>query len=213
MFWKKQTRIEEMIEQYLAASTECVGAFVEAFEQYFSSGRPEELEAMVSRIRRLEWQADQQRRQIERELFDQALIPALRSDVLQLLEALDRVPNKCEEVVGDTWLMGVVLPEEYRQAVGRLVAVNAEANDRLCDVVRRLFHEPDGVAEAADQVVAAEQQADRIEQELIRAIFRSGLDLAEKLLLKNFVSEIAKISDRAEDASDIVRIIAVKQKT
>jgi predicted phosphate transport protein (TIGR00153 family) len=211
-FWKKQSQIEQMIEEYLAESDKCLQAFGEAFEEYFSSGNSEAFAGKVERVRQLEWAADQERREVEAEMFSKALIPELRGDILSLLEALDEVPNECEEVTREVRLQGLLVPEEYRRQVQELIRVSIEANERLHDAVARLFASPAEVAPAADKVIEKEKAADAIEQELIRAIFESSRDLAEKILLKQVVSGIADISDRAEDASDLIRIIAVKQQ-
>ena len=211
-FWKKQSQIEEMVEAYLAESEKCLRAFGEAFDEYFASGNSEAFAGKVEEVRQFEWAADQKRRQVEAEMFSKALIPELRGDILSLLEALDEVPNECEEVTREVRLQGLRVPQEYCQHVRDLVRVNIEANERLHDVVARLFASPAEVAPAADKVIEKEKAADAIEQELIRAIFQSSQDLAEKILLKQVVSGIADISDRAEDASDLIRIIAVKQQ-
>lgn len=210
VFWKKQEEIEQMVSQYLAESDQCLQAFREAFDEYFANGLGPPLEEKVRRVAELESSADQKRRLIEQEMFDQALIPDLRSDILGLLEILDRVPNKCESVAREFWLQQVDVPEEYRPALQRLIAVNVEANECLSQAVAQLMASPAEVAEAADRVVEREQAADAVEQELIRAVFASSRDLAEKILLKQVVADIADISDRAEDAADFIRIVAVK---
>jgi len=212
VFWKKQSQIEEMIEHYLQASEGCLKAFGEAMDVYFASGVCPELEQKVLAVREGEWAADQQRRKVEDEMFGQALIPELRGDVLRLLEALDRVPNECEEIAQDLWLQGVRWPEELQADLQELVRVNVEANECLCEVVRQLFADASEVVPAADRVIGKEQRADEIERRLIKTIFDSPRDLAEKLLLRQIVSGIADIADRAEDASDLVRIVAVKQQ-
>ena len=210
--WKKQSEIEQMVDEYLAESQKCLQAFGEAFEEYFASGISEAFREKVDRVHQFEWAADQKRREVEGEMFSQALIPALRSDILSLLEALDEVPNECEEVTREVWLQGVRVPEEYSARLQQLVLVNIEANECLRELVSQLFAGPADVAPAADRVIEREKAADAIEQELIKAIFDSSHDLAEKILLKHVVSGIADISDLAEDASDLIRIIAVKQQ-
>ena len=210
--WKKQSQIEEMIAEYLAESDQCVRASGEAFDEYLESGPSEAFHEKVKAVQEAEWSADQKRRQVEEEMFDKALMPALRGDLLSLLEALDAVPNECEEVIREIWLRSVHLPEEYHDRLQDLVRVNIEANERLGELVRQLFEAPADVVPVADKVVEAEKAADVIEQELVKAIFDSPRELAEKMLLAHVVNGIAEISDLAEDASDMVRVIAVKQQ-
>lgn len=211
--WKKQSQIEQMVAEYLTESEQCLHAFGEAFDEYFESGISEAFRQKVEQVHQAEWAADQKRRQVEQEMFSQALIPQLRGDILSLLEALDEVPNECEEVTRDILLQGVQVPPEYHASMQQLVRVNMEANDCLHEVVGQLFADPAGVVPAAEKVVEKEKAADAIEQELIRAVFASDRELAQKILLTHIISGIADISDLAEDASDLIRIIAVKQQT
>jgi len=213
MFWQKKTRIEQLFHEYLDESSRCLQSFQEAIGIFFETGLGPQFKAKVDEVRQGEWAADQKRRSAEQEMFRQALMPALRGDLLGLLEALDEVPNQCEETVGDLWLQDVMIPAEYAEKVRELVGVNVEANDRLMEAVRQLFDDPAGVTGAADRVIQKEKEADAIEQELVKAIFDSDRELAEKILLKHIVNGIAEIADVAEDASDRVRIVAVKQKS
>ena len=109
-FWKKQAKIEQMVEEYLAESSRCLAAFGKAFEEYFECGCSEAFAERVSQVQQCEWAADQKRREVEQEMFRQALIPHLRGDILSLLEALDEVPNECEEVTREIRLQGVLVP-------------------------------------------------------------------------------------------------------
>ncbi len=57
-----------------------------------------------------------------------------------------------------------------------------------------------------------ESESDRIERGLIKSVFDAPGDKADKVLLKEVVLEIGAISDRAENAADRVRIVAVKRQ-
>ena len=211
-FWKKQSQIEEMVEQYLDQTRRCLAAFDDAFEAYFAKGIHPELEALVGAVRRHESAADAKRREVEQAMFRQALLPEDRGDILSLLEAIDEVPNEAEEVIRELWLQRIEVPQAYCERLHELVDVNVEANACLSDVVDRLFRDAGGVAAVADKVVEKEKAADVIEEDLIESIFASEIPLAQKLLLKHLVTDIADIADRAEDASDLIRILAVKQR-
>ena len=56
-----------------------------------------------------------------------------------------------------------------------------------------------------------EKEADHIERGLIQAVFAGPLDKADKILLKELFLQIGDLSDRAENAGDRLRIIAVKR--
>ena len=64
----------------------------------------------------------------------------------------------------------------------------------------------------ADRVSELESQADDAELALMEKIFASSRETADKILLRDMAQDIGSIADRAEDASDRIRIIAVKRK-
>ena len=212
-FWKKQQQIEKAIEAYLDEARNCLSAFGEGMEVYFSQGATDEFGRCLVRVSQHEWQADLKRRAIEQEMYDKALIPALRGDILHLLEQLDLMPNCAEKIMQKVWMYSLTVPPEYHDELRELLRLGLEAFGETCRVVAQLFADAAGVLAAADTVVDKEKQADAIERRLIRRIFDSPRELAEKLLLKEFVADMAGVADLAEDASDCLRVIAAKQHT
>ena len=71
-------------------------------------------EEKLTQINQLESQGDSLRRNVERRLYEQTLIPESRGDVLGLLENMDSILNKCE---GAMWQFAIEkphIPEEFR---------------------------------------------------------------------------------------------------
>jgi len=213
MFWKKAREIESAIEEYLDQAEACLAAFDKAMAVYFAEPLGDAFEQLVAETSAAESQADQQRREIEAAMYGRALIPEARGDVLGMLESIDLVPNQAEDAVQQIWLQGLVVPEKHVEEVKTLVAVNCEAFALLCGAARAMFTDVAQVVPLARKVSQAEARADRIERGLIKAIFDAPGQTADKILLKEIVQEIAAISDRAENASDRLRIIAVKRQT
>jgi len=69
----------------------------------------------------------------------------------------------------------------------------------------------DQLKDAIIQVTTFETEADRIEWETIKKLFKSDLDLCRKLHVRELVEDIAIISDLAEDAAERVGVMAVKR--
>ena len=69
----------------------------------------------------------------------------------------------------------------------------------------------DAVKESIARVVTFETEADRLEWETIKKLFKSNLDLARKLHLRELVEDIAYISDLAEDAAERLGVMIVKR--
>ena len=212
-FWKKERQVEQTIEDYVRQTEQCVSVFAEAFEVYFAEGLGERFEQLVEQAHVHEHAADAKRRDIEATMYGKALIPESRGDILGMLEALDLVPNKCESVLYQVWMQAMVVPEQFVDGLKTLIRVNVESHQWLCQAMRDLFGKVGQIAEGVDRVTQAEGASDRAERELIRAIFSSDLDKADKILLKELVLEIGSISDRAENAADRLRNIAVKRQS
>ncbi len=213
MLWKKQKEIQKAIEEYLLETQNCLEAFGQAFEVYFAEGLSDNFKQQIDKTHAHESKADDERREIEYAMYDRALIPESRGDILGLLESIDLVPNKCESVLFQIWCQNMSIPGQYTQQLRKLVLVNQQSYTLLCQAVGFFFTDIQQVLPAVDLVVEKESESDRIEQGLIKSVFDAPGDKADKILLKEVILEIGAISDRAENAADRVRIVAVKRQT
>jgi len=211
IFWKKQREIEEAVKRYLDETKQCLTAFGEAFDVFFAEGLSDRFEQMVRKTSSHETRADDMRRAIEGTMYNKALIPESRGDILGLLEAIDLVPNKCESVLYQVWGQNMSVPAEYTEEMKGLIRVNIESYDLLCRAAGCVFGKLAQVPPIVDLVLAKESESDTIERRLIKSLFDSPGDKAEKILLKELVLEIGAISDRAENAADRIRIVAIKR--
>ena len=213
LFWKKERQVRESVEEYLQTTEQCLQTFVKAFEEFFTAGLTERFRQFVDKTHELEHAADERRREIETRMYDKALIPESRGDILEMLEAIDLVPNRAESILYQIWTQGMSVPSEYVEDFQRLIQANVESHWVLCTAMRDLFRSARDVAVGAQRVSDKEQQADQIERRLIKAVFDSAMDKTDKILLKELILHIGSISDRAENASDRLRIVAVKRQS
>lgn len=213
LFWKKERKVEEAIEDYLQETERCLSGFGDAFDVYFREGLGEQFEQLVEKTHVYERSADDKRRRLEAAMYDKALIPESRGDILGMLEALDLVPNKCESVLYQVWMQNMVIPSRFTEQIHSLVQVNIESYTSLCRTMRDLFARVKQVDPGAAKVSDCEERSDQIERSLIKSIFDSDEDKGDKILLKELVLEIGSISDRAENAADRLRNIAVKRQS
>lgn len=212
ILWKKQKEIAEAVEAYLAETENCLAAFDKAMAIYFAEGLSASFKQQIEKTHGHESKADDRRREIELAMYGRALIPESRGDILGMLEALDLAPNKCESVLYQIWLQNMSVPQEYSEKLRTLVQVNRESYELLCQAVRHLFSDIEQVLPIVDLVGEKESESDRIERGLIKSVFDDPGEKAEKILLKELILEIGAISDKAENAADRLRIIAVKQQ-
>jgi predicted phosphate transport protein (TIGR00153 family) len=211
MLWKKEKSVIDKIELYLDQVDRCRTRFRTCIENLIQDPDNAENQAILEEVHRSESKADDLRRTIELQLYERALIPESRGDVLGLLETLDQIPGMFQSLCYQILLEKIEFPEQFRERYLHLVDVNLRSYDLVREAVLGLFFSKDVKAET-DLVDAVESDSDRIERDLIRDIFSSKMDKADKILLKEIVINTGDISDQAETVKDRLILAIVKRK-
>ena len=211
MLWKKEKSIIDKIKTYLDQVDVCRDRFRLSIERLLFKPEDAENPAMLEEVHRSESKADDLRRDIELQLYERALIPESRGDVLGLLETMDVIPGMFQSLCYQFLLERIVFPEQFRERYLHLVDVNIKAYNLVRQAVLGLFYSKD-VKDLTDLVDAVESDSDHIERDLIRDIFSSKLDKADKILFKEIVINTGDISDRAEAVKDRLVLAILKRK-
>ena len=185
--------------------------FKKAIRIYLKEKRSEEYKKINKQIKQIEHDADNLRRDIEAKLYTQNLIPDLRADVLNLVENLDKVINKFDEVVYEFYIEQPDIPEEYHKRFKEICDLSSECAENLSIASRAFFRDFSSVRDFSQKVYFIEHESDVSSGHLKQAIFDSELPLANKLQLNNLTSEIAEIADIAEDCVDELLIFTIKR--
>ena len=209
--WKKEKSIIDKIKAYLDQVDRCRNRFRVCIEKLILEPDNGENQASVEEVHRSESKADDLRRTIELQLYERALIPESRGDVLGLLETLDVIPGLLQSLCYQLLLEKIIFPEQFRDRYLHLVDVNLKAYDLVRQAVVGLFYSRDVKAQA-DLVDATESDSDHIERDLIRDIFSCKLEKADKILLKEIVVYTGDISDQAETVKDRLTLAIIKRK-
>ena len=211
MLWKKEQSIIDKIEGYLYQVDTCRNHFRKCIEKLLLEPDNDENQIIVEEVHRSESKADDLRRDIELQLYQRALIPESRGDVLGLLETMDAIPGMFQSLCYQFLLERIVIPEQFRERYLHLVEVNIKSYDLVRQAVLGLFYKKE-VKELTDLVDTVESDSDRIERDLIRDIFSGKLDKADKILLKEIVINTGDISDLAEKVKDRLNLAIVKRR-
>jgi len=211
MLWKKEQAIIDKIEEYLDQVDTCRNHFRKCIEKLLLEPDNDENQIIVEEVHRSESKADDLRRDIELQLYQRALIPESRGDVLGLLETMDAIPGMFQSLCYQFLLERIVIPEQFRERYLHLVEVNIKSYDLVRQAVLGLFFKKE-VKELTDLVDTVESDSDRIERDLIRDIFSGKLDKADKILLKEIVINTGDISDLAEKVKDRLNLAIVKRR-
>lgn len=185
--------------------------FRKAIKLFLTENRSEEYKKLNKQIKQIEHDNDTLRRDIENELYVRNLIPDLRGNVLQLVESLDKVVNKFDEVSYKFYIERPQIDIEYHSRINDLCSEVSECVENMVIASRAYFRNFHLVRDYAQKVYFLENTTDLLSGKLRESIFDSELPLANKMQICSFVSAIADIADIAEDCIDQLLIFSIKR--
>ena len=212
LFWGKQKEVEDILRRYCHEYGQCLDIFVTGINNYFNHGNRDKLGEDVQRTHNAESLADDLLSELGAVLYGSALFPESRGDILGLVEGLDAVVNKAEATIRMPYHQYITVPQELTPKFKELVSTVRECTKLLRKSAEMLFdkfHRAAGYYGMVDQL---ESQTDAQEAALIEKIFTTDLETGHKILLRDLVSSIADIADRAENASARIQLILIKRK-
>lgn len=209
--FSKTKSLEEKIDSFHDKLLDMSMIFKKAIREFLASGRSEDYKKLNKQIKQIEHDADNLRRDIEKKLYTQNLIPDLRADVLHLVENMDKVINKFDDVVYKFYVEQPEIPEEYHLRITELCEQTSDCAENMAIASRAYFRDFSAVRDYSQKVYFIEHESDLSSGRLKDAIFSSSLPLANKLQLSSFIEEIANIADIAEDFIDELLIFTIKR--
>ena len=201
--------LEKKITSFLLNIIQAGILYGQAMNSYTLSGVEGDFKSLLQKVSDLEAQNDAFRREIESNLYEYMILPDMRSDILRLLEMCDKVINKYES---NLLVVSVEKPELLtcmRDSLLKMIQADLECAGSLISGVR-MFFAGDDIKEFTQRTYEMEHLVDRQSLRLKALVFQSDIELARKIQLKEFIYNIEKISDIAEDTADILNIMAVK---
>lgn len=203
--------LESKIDSFHDKIIDVAMTFKKAIRIYLTEQRSEEYKKLNKQIKQIEHDADVLRRDIESRLYEQNLIPDLRADVLNLVENLDKVINKFDEVGYRFYIERPEFPSEYHLRMLELCDQVTDCCENMAIASRAFFRDISTVRDYSQKVYFMEHETDLTSGHMKETIFDSDLPLANKLQLSNLITDIADIADIAEDCIDELLIFTIKR--
>jgi uncharacterized protein len=212
LFGKKQDKaVTEQLYVYIEVIKKTVDEFKRMVYEYIDWDK--HFKEQSRKVHDMEHEADVVRRQIERAMFEGAFLPAYREDYIALLEKLDRVANKAEDAADTLYLMRPDVPEQIRPAFKQIADLTVEAFAPIPDGIRKLLDGETDIRELEEYVEGREQMIDKLQFDSIRSLFKElNMEKVDALLLKVMIDQLCDVSDKIENVTDIMAIIAIKRK-
>lgn len=203
--------LERQIEEFLDSVSEAGLLFLRALKIYMTDGVSDDFAETLRDINETESRADELRRSIEAQLYEQTLIPDLRADVLSLLEHMDRLTGMFQN---NCYLFSIEkpdIPEHFKRDFIGLGETSVICSDSLVMAARAFFRNIEAVRDHNHKVIFYETEADKICTKLKTAIFGSDLPLERKLHLRYFTERVDEAANAAEDVADELAIFTIKR--
>ncbi|MDI6642550.1 MAG: TIGR00153 family protein [Candidatus Hodarchaeaceae archaeon] len=220
---KREREAFEILKRNAKAITNVVKKFEELVITYFSKRDMDQAERLGRELSELETKADKGRRDFLRILHEGAFLPAFRGDLAWLAERLDRVADTSEGAMRAILLreqLSTALAKaerkskkikEWRSKFVEMAKLTTRTVEVLEESVEALATNIDVALRKASEVDKLEHEVDLIEQGLISDLYELEklLDPISVVQLADVLRRFGNISDRAEDMSDSIAILAM----
>ena len=210
VLFKRTRKLEEQITLFLMNIIQAGYLVQQGLEEYLNKGVSKHFTALKKQVSSLEAENDALRRQMELDLYHHMLLPDMRSDLIDLLEACDKIINKYES---DMILWGVEQPEipkKFHLPLLQMMTTSLDCVGSFIGGVKTFFSGAN-VDDEIQITYALEHQVDMQAIDLKALTFNDKrLNLARQLQLKEFIYSLEKVSDMAEDAADKLKVMGTK---
>lgn len=212
MLFSNANKTIGLIDNFFNCVDKSILLFQEGVKSYLyknGGGFKNKLQELAS----VEIESDQLRRKIENILYTQSLMPQLRSDILRLLEEMDKLIDHSKKTLFQFDVESPLIPDDLIPELIKLTQISLSAAESVIPAAKSYFNEPALVSEKIHRVFFYEKEADVFADVVRRKIFKemNMLKLSEKFHLRYFTLHIENISDTAEKVADLLTVMAIKR--
>jgi len=210
--FRKNKEIYELLEKYLQLTLEELVEFEKTFSKALKKGVTERVEALAERAHQVESDADDVRREIEIKMYAKSLLPESRQDLLEVIELIDRIPDKAETILNMLITQRTALIEPIKNDMKELLRLSVETARLVVETTRDCFGKMENIRDLARKIDDNESMGDKLERKMISLVFRQKLDMGEKFEQKEFILQLGAICDLCERAKDKLVITSIKRE-
>ena len=209
MFFKKETKVQELIEEHVRIVGEVVNCWKGAFFCYLEENK-EDFQAKTLATSELESKADGVRREAQLMLYQGAYLPVFREDLLDFLELTDNIADDAQRGVDFLKIENPVILPSWSEGIRTILEKSQQAFVFFQEASALLAKERSTALASTHKVQKMEKEVDGLQDDLMERIFQSQLSLAHKLQIRDLILAIGHVSDSSENAADKVALMAIK---
>ena len=218
----KEQRAFEILRENAKGIASVAKKFEDVIKAYFSDMDLDKAEKLGRELSKLETAADKGKRDFMRLLNEGAFLPAFRADLAWLAERLDTVADTAEGAMRVVLLrkqLSAALTKaekknkkvkEWRLRFVEMAKVTTQTVKILEDSIDALATDTDVAIRKANDVDLLEHEIDLMEHGLVNDLyeFEKLFDPLSVVQLADIIRRSGNVSDRAEDMSDSITILA-----
>jgi predicted phosphate transport protein (TIGR00153 family) len=212
LIFKKEKHVRKLAQDHSATMQQCLEATRKLLADYLANDK-EAFAVQVQLTHDIESKADQLRWEVDESLAAGAFLPTIRSDVYRLVESVDKLAGRGEDLAIFLSNQSPVIPAEFQVDLTEILALNLDCASQLHQALND-FLKPKGKLDElhghTHRVGKLESEVDDRQAALMRRIFSSDLELSSKMHLGQLLEVICSISDSAEDVADELAFAAMK---
>ncbi|MDD5085115.1 MAG: DUF47 family protein [Candidatus Omnitrophica bacterium] len=199
-------------QKHVEEACQTVAYFAEAVKAFIQGNAVAKITA-IENARESEHRADILRSKMVDELSKGVLLPPAREDLMHFVRSLDRIADWTN---GAARLLGFIeerLPQNVLDNMWTATNLIVSASQKLKDSIKA-FVTSDLKKALADceEVGRFEHEADDQKRVLIESIIHAGLKPENLLLCYNLAEYLEGVTDKIEDAADLIKVLAVKSQ-
>jgi len=212
LIFKKEKEARKLVMEHAGTVADCLAESRGVLEEYLC-GNTANSDSWADAVHKLESRCDELKFEVRDALNRGAFLPIIRADIYALVESVDVIAGVAEDVTDFVTTQYPSVPEDLNSDFLEVFNASLECFSELQKAMKAFF-KPKGQIESlqdhAKQVSNLETDVDRLERQLIRKIFRSDMQLSNKIHLSALISDITSIADYTEDVSDQLETAAMR---
>ncbi|AEC52173.1 hypothetical protein PNA2_1258 [Pyrococcus sp. NA2] len=208
----------------LIKHAEVVVQAVETLEKsldLWAKGNYQEMVEYARKVDELEDVADRIKSELRSSITSKLLMPVQRSDILEYLHMQDKIADAAEDTA--KWLLVREKIDEIPQEIKELILKMGKESIKAAKLVYEAIKQLDVVLESGfadreiereykiiEEIENVESKIDGLDSKLMELVFKSELDWKDGFYILNIARTLSRISDKAKDAAERIRILMNK---
>lgn len=211
MSTKKKLDLEKMFDIHTEYAYQSVLHLVDAVNS-FCDNKYDLLHEKAKKVIEFENQADNLRRRLCI-LIRETMPPYIGQDRFKLLDLIDDVADRSELLARYLMIYPIKVPSSLINPIKELAMKTLETVKIMFDAEKALWEDINLAFKRSGEVEILREQVRDAQFDVIKKILTEDIDTEIKIILKEIVVFLGRISDKAEEIADYISFIGIKYKS